>query len=83
MAQHERYREDQIHASMTASLKSFNPGISNCTLRRLIGNVQTKPALVQNRFYINGFDGRAVSSVVRMPSYTQAFWILSANPRLM
>lgn len=63
-------------------------GISNCydlgTLKRLFGEAEIKPAVLQNRFYADsGYDVQLRAYCAAQGICYQSFWSLTANPRLL
>ncbi|KAK0514761.1 hypothetical protein JMJ35_003378 [Cladonia borealis] len=67
--------------------KIRNLGISNVpmgTLEQLYEAAKVKPAVVQNRFYPNThFDNKVRAFCVEKGIIYQAFWTLSANPKIV
>ena len=65
----------------------LNLGISNVpmgTLERLYEAAKVKPAVVQNRFYPDThFDNKVRAFCVEKGIIYQAFWTLSANPKIV
>lgn len=63
-------------------------GISNCydigTLQDLFHASETKPAIIQNRFYANsGYDREIRDFCQQQGIIYQSFWSLTANPHLL
>ncbi|PGH21327.1 hypothetical protein AJ80_03378 [Polytolypa hystricis UAMH7299] len=67
--------------------KIRNLGISNCrlpVLKSLCETARVKPSVVQNRFYPKAdFDGEMRGFCREQGIVYEAFWVLTANPRLV